>query len=403
MSEGRIICIAGKNQIAIDGVECLLHMGIKKTNILGVHNKTDLGVDSWQPSFRKYCLMNDIKLGELSDIFELDNLVFISLEFDRIVDPSKFRSEQLFNIHFSALPKFKGMYTSLFPILEGESRSGVTLHCIDKGIDTGKIIDQIIFEIGDHCTGLNLYFQYLQNGKKLLERNIKRLITGDVISVPQLAKNSTYFSKDSIDFSNLAINFRQTAFQVANYVNAFSFRPYQLLSFNNFKIVRCFVTECPSKTKPGFVLCENEFYFEVSTIDYNVRLLKDNLDLILYRSEMNDVESISEFHQQGFDLGDRNERGWNSLIVASFFGNVELVEFISKIRPNDLHSVNNNGTTPLMYAMTFASKTSNLDAMIILLDLGANPFKKDFNGKDVFEYALNYSNKKVINYLKKYQ
>ena len=39
------------------------------------------------------------------------------------------------------------MYTSCLPILFNEKESGVTLHKIDRGIDTGDIIDQITFPI----------------------------------------------------------------------------------------------------------------------------------------------------------------------------------------------------------------------------------------------------------------
>ena len=39
------------------------------------------------------------------------------------------------------------MYTSIWPIINGENYCGVTLHEIDSGIDTGDIIDQIKVKI----------------------------------------------------------------------------------------------------------------------------------------------------------------------------------------------------------------------------------------------------------------
>lgn len=71
-----------------------------------------------------------------------DDLIFISLEFDKIVNPDLFKDARLYNIHFSLLPSYKGMYTSAIPILNGEEMVGVTFHEIDKGIDTGNIIAQ---------------------------------------------------------------------------------------------------------------------------------------------------------------------------------------------------------------------------------------------------------------------
>ena len=39
------------------------------------------------------------------------------------------------------------MFTSALPLINGEKETGVTLHKIDAGIDTGDIIDQIKFQI----------------------------------------------------------------------------------------------------------------------------------------------------------------------------------------------------------------------------------------------------------------
>ena len=74
-------------------------------------------------------------------------IFFISLEFDKIINTSLFKTTNLFNIHFSLLPRYKGMYTSILPILNGDKISGVTLHKIDRGIDTGDIIDKCSFRL----------------------------------------------------------------------------------------------------------------------------------------------------------------------------------------------------------------------------------------------------------------
>ena len=40
------------------------------------------------------------------------------------------------------LPKYRGCKTNFYQIFYGEKKSGVTLHLIDDGIDSGKIIDK---------------------------------------------------------------------------------------------------------------------------------------------------------------------------------------------------------------------------------------------------------------------
>ena len=121
------ICIAGKNRIALDALEYVRNK-VANCKIITCVNKTDKGIDSWQPSFKKYCCKNSIDIVELEDCYEIRDLYFFSLEYDRLLIPQRFSTLHLFNIHFSCLPEYKGMYTSLFPLMHGRSKSGVTLH-----------------------------------------------------------------------------------------------------------------------------------------------------------------------------------------------------------------------------------------------------------------------------------
>ena len=63
------------------------------------------------------------------------------------------------------------MYTSALPFINGESLTGVTLHKIDLGIDTGDIIGQKRIEILDTDTARSLYLKYIQYGTKLVIEN----------------------------------------------------------------------------------------------------------------------------------------------------------------------------------------------------------------------------------------
>jgi len=57
------ICIAGKNLIAIKGVQISLKLFKKFGPILAIPNETDNGEDFWQPSFKKYAkkFCDDVK------------------------------------------------------------------------------------------------------------------------------------------------------------------------------------------------------------------------------------------------------------------------------------------------------------------------------------------------------
>jgi methionyl-tRNA formyltransferase len=46
------------------------------------------------------------------------------------------------NIHTEVLPAFKGAQSIIWPIYEGVAETGFTIHQIDRGIDTGRILYQ---------------------------------------------------------------------------------------------------------------------------------------------------------------------------------------------------------------------------------------------------------------------
>lgn len=268
-----MICIAGKNDIACFGLDFILNSFVG-WDVVFIPNSTDDGVDGWQPSFKKFALSMGVRQVELEELYGLTDLVFVSLEYSKIIDPRRFKSGRLFNIHFSMLPKYKGMFTSTIPLLFGDRSSGVTLHEIDSGIDTGSIIDQIEFDLSEDDTARDLYFKYMQYGRDLFVRNVQSLLDGDYRALPQAVVGASYFSKTFIDYSNLRIDFKKTAWEVHNQFRAFTFKEYQLPIFKGFEIVKTQILGERSRGVPGCVSEEQNSFFVVSTIDYDLKLFK---------------------------------------------------------------------------------------------------------------------------------
>ena len=217
-----------------------------------------------------------IEIRNLEDVYSIENLLFLSLEFDKIVNPNKFKSNKLFNIHFSLLPKYKGMFTSIMPILNNEKATGVTLHKIDKGIDTGEIIAQKEFEIDLMDNARDVYHKYIHYGILLLKECLEKLLKNEFIeSKPQNLKESSYFSKNSIDFKYINIDLNQTAINIHNQIRAFNFREYQVPKVFDTKIISSRPLNSSSNKQAGSVLFENDICFTISTIDmilYYIRI-----------------------------------------------------------------------------------------------------------------------------------
>ena len=163
------IIIAGKNNIAVDFLKYVLEL--KNLNVFVILNKTDNFKNSFQKSLGFYARLWNVSIINLENSYVIENAIFISLEFDKLIKPSLFKTNAIFNIHFSKLPAYKGQYTSSWPILNNEIESGVTLHKIDNGIDSGSIVDQYSFPINKNETARSLYLKYIEYGTKLIIKN----------------------------------------------------------------------------------------------------------------------------------------------------------------------------------------------------------------------------------------
>jgi len=230
-----MVCVAGKNEVAIECMRFVLENFNGK--IVGIYNNGDSGKDGYYKSYKFFLLKKGIKIAKLEEIQKIEKLFFFSVEFDKIINIDRFKSKNLFNIHFSLLPKYKGVYTSAMPILLDERKSGVTLHKIDNGIDTGDIIDQIDFELDSKETCDSLYKKYMELGVKLFKKNFKNIISGNFKTKKQDKLYSTYFSKKSIDYKNLKIDLNKTAYEIGKQIRAFFCPAFQYPKILGYEVV----------------------------------------------------------------------------------------------------------------------------------------------------------------------
>ena len=234
--QNKIICIAGKNECAIQFVKFISSI-VPKRNILILSNKSDNGKDNWQPSLKKFARKNKYKLTKINNLYTIDNLIFISIEYESIINIDKFFSKELFNFHFSLLPKYRGCHTNFFQIYNGEKISGVTLHKIDNGIDTGPIIDQLKFSINKNSNAYKNYKFLMKTSVRLLKKNFNKILNYRYKTRKQKIENGSYYSRKSINYEKMKyFNLTKLNMKHFNRIKAFIFPPLQLPLLNNKKI-----------------------------------------------------------------------------------------------------------------------------------------------------------------------
>lgn len=383
-----VICIAGKNRIAVRAVN-FLSENYSTYTITGCKNRSDNGIDGWQPSFSRYCEQRRIPLVNLEELHSVHDLLFISLEYDRIIRPGRFASNRLFNIHFSKLPAYKGMYTSAIPLLHGEKESGVTLHQIDSGIDTGSILMQRTFSLRDDLNARDLYQMYLQEGYELFKDSIATLITGEVQVRPQPASDSSYYGKDAIDYSNLRIDLNKTAQQIHNQIRAFTFREYQLPVVLGYQIYRSEITDTRSAGKIGSIVRQDKASIMLNTIDYQIRLYCDRQEELVRAAESGDIDLFRDLKECGYPVKTRTNRGWDAFIIGCYHNHGK---FIYELLNDgwDVNSSNYQGTTAVMYALSAAVRDGDADALKVLYQWKPDLKLSDRYGKNVLDYARDH-------------
>ncbi len=84
----------------------------------------------------------------------------------------------IINFHPSLLPKYRGPMPCFWIVKNRETRSGISVHFVDDGIDTGDILLQQEFPVLPHATETSLIKRSVEVGTPLLVRAVESIITG---------------------------------------------------------------------------------------------------------------------------------------------------------------------------------------------------------------------------------
>ena len=96
------------------------------------------------------------------------------------------------NLHGSLLPRLRGRAPLNWALVEGEDRTGVTLHHMVEEPDAGDIVAQRAFDIGPRDTARTLFDRAVAEAKLLLEEIWPLIREGSAPRIPQDHSKATY-------------------------------------------------------------------------------------------------------------------------------------------------------------------------------------------------------------------
>ena len=232
-----ILCIAGKNDCAIKMIKVLIKNKISKKKIYVLPNPNDIGKDNWQPSLKRFANKNKFKIISITKLYNIKELIFFSIEYEKILKVDKFISKDLFNFHFSLLPKYRGCHTNFLQVYNGEKYSGVTLHKINNIIDGGDIVDQKKYKIRINDTAYDNYFKLMKCSVSLFKKNLTKILNKNYQLKRQNLSFGKYYGRNSVNYNKiLKINKKKPSLNLHNKIRSLVFPPYQIPIVNGIKV-----------------------------------------------------------------------------------------------------------------------------------------------------------------------
>lgn len=133
------------------------------------------------------------------------------------------------NFHNGPLPRYGGVNVCSWAILEGATDYGVTWMFVSRGVDTGDVVVQSLFDLTGRELAASLVGRCIKEGIRVFPDLLAQIKAGNIDRVPQDHEKATYFSKKDIPYNGF-FPFDLPSDALDRYVRAVSFYPME----NNF-------------------------------------------------------------------------------------------------------------------------------------------------------------------------
>jgi methionyl-tRNA formyltransferase len=128
-----------------------------------------------------------------------DSDVLICVMYDTILKEDFINKRRCYNFHGGLLPDYRGVGIFSWAIINGEEETGITLHELDSGLDTGPIISCKKFPITKESTAHSLYLEGMEALFDLFKEYFTKLITGDYKAKVVKKKPNSLYTRKMLD------------------------------------------------------------------------------------------------------------------------------------------------------------------------------------------------------------
>lgn len=274
----------GTPEFAVASLDALVKAGY---NIVGVITAPDKpagrGMKMTESAVKKYAVEHNLKILQPE---KLKNPEFLeelkSLHADlQIVVAFRMLPEAVWsmprmgsvNLHGSLLPQYRGAAPINWAVMNGEKETGVTTFKLKHEIDTGDILLQESFPIGENETAGEVHDKMKEIGAQVLVKTVKGLTEGTLIETPQVnvsdGGRQTLQHAPKIFTETCKIDFTKTTEEVHNLIRGLSPFPGAFTELNGrmLKIYRSEKEIAPITITAGFHETDGKTFLKFACAD----------------------------------------------------------------------------------------------------------------------------------------
>ncbi len=178
------------------------------------------------------------------------------------------------NVHGSLLPRFRGAAPIQRAIMEGDDETGITIMCMDEGLDTGDMLARVSTPIGGK-TAAQLHDELAMMGAGLMVETLKKVEAGDICPEEQDDSLATY--APMISKSEGHIDFTQEPDRIERTIRAFDPWPgtYAYIGGKPFKIWKAeAIPNFVSGSEPGTIVAVDKCHIDIAAGSGILRVLE---------------------------------------------------------------------------------------------------------------------------------
>lgn len=182
------------------------------------------------------------------------------------------------NIHASLLPAYRGAAPIQWVILNGETRTGVTIQQMAKGLDTGDMLLKKTVEIDEKETGASLHDKLMLTGAELIVEVLPKIEKGELIPEKQDESKASYYGR--LTKSMGLIDWNQDAVSIERLIRGLNSWPSAYTGYKG-KTLKIWDGEViPGKAKeaPGTVTQVSKDSFTVAAGEGSIRVTSLQLE-----------------------------------------------------------------------------------------------------------------------------